>query len=108
MSTDISRPGPRGVDGGVDGDGDGRMDGVPHGPEMARLRHDLAAADEAATNLRAALETNRRIGMAIGILMALRKVPEDEAFELLRQASSTRNVKLRLVADDVVRTGGLD
>jgi AmiR/NasT family two-component response regulator len=101
VSTDISQPGPRGVDGG-------RVDGVPHGPEVARLRHDLAAADEAATNLRAALATNRRIGMAIGILMALRKVSEEEAFELLRQASSTRNVKLRVIAEEVVRTGGLD
>jgi AmiR/NasT family two-component response regulator len=101
VSTDISRPGPRGLD------GDGRVDGVPQGPDVARLRYDLAAADQAATNLRAALATNRRIGMAIGILMALRKVTEEEAFELLRQASSRRNVKLRLVAEEVVRTGEL-
>ena len=78
------------------------------GAEMARLTDDLALADEQLGNLRTALATNRRIGMAIGILMALRKVGEEEAFELMRRASSHRNVKLRLVAEDVIRTGTLD
>ncbi len=78
------------------------------GAEMARLTDDLALADEQLGHLRTALATNRRIGMAIGILMSLRKIGEDEAFELLRRASSHRNVKLRLVAEDVIRTGTLD
>jgi AmiR/NasT family two-component response regulator len=78
------------------------------GAEMARLTDDLALADEQLGHLRTALATNRRIGMAIGILMSLRRIGGDEAFELLRRASSHRNVKLRLVAEDVIRTGTLD
>lgn len=68
----------------------------------------LLAAEEQLTNLQAALQSNRRIGMAIGILMAVRKISDDEALELLRQASSRRNVKLRLVAEDVILTGTID
>ena len=63
-------------------------------------------ADQAA-HLKEALASNRRIGMAIGILMNVHKVTEDEAFALLRAASQNLNVKLRLVADDVARTGTL-
>jgi AmiR/NasT family two-component response regulator len=78
------------------------------GAEVARLTDHLALANEQLGHLRTALATNRRIGMAIGILMALRKIGEEEAFELLRRTSSHRNVKLRLVAEDVIRTGALD
>ena len=59
-------------------------------------------------NLTAALENSRRIGAAIGILMATRRTTEDGAFELLRQSSQRRHRKLREVADDVVFTGILD
>jgi AmiR/NasT family two-component response regulator len=75
--------------------------------QMARMEKNLLAADEQMTHLRIALESNRRIGMAIGVLMALRKVDEQAAFELLKRSSSRRNVKLRLVAEEVIRTGTL-
>jgi len=73
--------------------------------QLARMEKNLLAADEQMSHLRIALETNRRIGMAIGVLMALRKVDEQAAFELLKTASSRRNVKLRAVAEEVIRTG---
>ncbi|MGY1729876.1 ANTAR domain-containing protein [Geodermatophilus sp. SYSU D01045] len=76
--------------------------------QVARMEKNLQVADEQLTHLRIAVETNRRIGMAIGILMALRKVDEEAAFGLLRTASSHRNVKLRLVAEEVIRTGTVD
>ncbi|MGY1831739.1 ANTAR domain-containing protein [Geodermatophilus sp. SYSU D01180] len=76
--------------------------------EVARMEKNLLTADEQLTHLRVALESNRRIGMAIGILMALRKVDEEAAFGLLRTASSHRNVKLRQVAEEVIRTGTVD
>ena len=76
--------------------------------EVARLEDNLALADQQLGHLRSALATNRRIGIAIGILMAQCKIGEAEAFELLRRVSSHRNVKLRLVAEDVIRTGTLD
>jgi tetrahydromethanopterin S-methyltransferase subunit F len=75
---------------------------------VARMEGKLLAAEEQLTNLQVALQSNRRIGMAIGVLMAVRKISENEALELLRQVSSRRNVKLRLVAEDVILTGTID
>ncbi len=63
-------------------------------------------ADTART-LRRAVDSNRTIGMAMGILMATVRVDEDAAFELLKQISSTTNRKLADVAADVVRSGAL-
>ena len=57
--------------------------------------------------LEAALVTCRRIGVAIGILMAAQKLPEDAAFNLLHEASQASHRKLRDIADDVVFTGTL-
>lgn len=87
------------------------LDGAPHvflPAEVTRLRGELAAAVEHTANLEAALATNRRIGMAIGILMATRKIAEDVAFEALRDASMQRNEKLRDVAEYVIHTGTLE
>lgn len=62
---------------------------------------------ELTQNLEAALENRDRIGQAKGILMASRKISGDDAFDALRNASQNLNVKLRDVADHVVRTGQL-
>lgn len=67
----------------------------------------LAAAEERISHLQIALTGNRRIGAAIGVLMALRKVSEEQAFDLLRNTSQRTRRKLREVADDVTRTGDL-
>ncbi|MCW2528031.1 MAG: hypothetical protein JWM76_2891 [Pseudonocardiales bacterium] len=56
-------------------------------------------------NLEIALRSNRRIGMAIGILMLERKVTEQQGFDLLRISSQRQNRKLHEVADELVRTG---
>lgn len=56
-------------------------------------------------NLDQALETNREIGMAIGVLMTARRLTRDQAFTALRETSQRLNVKLRDVAAHVVRTG---
>lgn len=58
-------------------------------------------------NLEAALRTNRQIGTAVGILMATEKVTEDNAFQLLRQASNHLNRKLVDIAEQVHLTGRL-
>jgi hypothetical protein len=60
----------------------------------------LAAAEqrETAENLRRGLESNREIGKAVGLLMAAHSISDDEAFELLRQASSRTNTRLAEVA----------
>ena len=59
-------------------------------------------------NLEAALVSARRIGAAIGIVMASHKVTEDQAFMILRRASETTSRKLRVVADDVLLTGDVE
>lgn len=59
------------------------------------------------SGLEQAVASNRAIGMAIGILMAIRYVGQDEAFDLMRAVSQRTNRKLREIADDVVHTGQL-
>ncbi|WP_404388649.1 ANTAR domain-containing protein [Humibacillus xanthopallidus] len=67
----------------------------------------LDAADTEAANLRRALGHSRDIGAAVGVLMALRKVTREEAFDLLRRASQDQNRKLCDLALDVLNTGEL-
>ncbi|WP_336030561.1 ANTAR domain-containing protein [Geodermatophilus sp. FMUSA9-8] len=74
---------------------------------MGRLRDELAAAVSRADDLERALLSNRRIAMAVGIVMSRYRVHEDEAFGRLRQVSQRSNVELRDVADQVVHTGDL-
>ena len=55
--------------------------------------------------IKAALITSRRIGAALGILMASKRITEDQAFIALRNASQRSNRKLREVADEVCASG---
>lgn len=73
----------------------------------ARLSDQLAQWRERAANLEVALESNREIGAAIGILMARHAITSEHAFHLLRRASQLAHRKLRDIADDVVLTGCL-
>ena len=57
--------------------------------------------------LRQALESNRHIGVATGILMAQQRVTREHAFEQLIDASQHLNRRLRDVADEVNLTGEL-
>lgn len=67
-----------------------------------------AARDhERAGQLEDALQSNREIGMAIGVLMGRGGVTQDQAFTLLRRASQHLHRKLREVAGEVVDTGQL-
>lgn len=52
-----------------------------------------------------ALESNRRIGMAIGMLMVRRGLSQEAALALLRARSQAENRKLRDLADDVLASG---
>lgn len=60
-----------------------------------------------ADHLRTALDTNRQIGAAMGILMARHRCSYDNAFTALRVASQHLHRKLRDVADEVIFTGVL-
>jgi transcriptional regulator with GAF, ATPase, and Fis domain len=60
------------------------------------------AARETMAQLSSALTSRAVIDQAKGILMALHRIPADDAFELLVKASQEQNVKLREVAEDFV------
>lgn len=64
-------------------------------------------AEDKAVNLTHALESNRQIGVAIGVLMVRESITQEQAFERLREASQSLNRKLRDIADEVVYTGTL-
>ena len=53
-------------------------------------------------NLQNALVSRSVIDQAIGIIMATRRCPADEAFATLRGLSQTRNVRLAVIAQDLV------
>jgi hypothetical protein len=68
----------------------------------------LAVARRDQTNhLIRALETNREIGVAMGILMARGNLTQEQAFDQLRTASQNLNRKLHDIAADVTATGKL-
>ena len=58
-------------------------------------------------NLAAAIQSRQLIGAAQGILMQRFGLDLDQAFELLRRYSQTYNVKLRQLAENLVRAGGI-
>lgn len=60
-----------------------------------------------AANLHRALMSNRRIGVAIGVLMAREQWTEERAFAALCEASQALNRRLRDLAEDVALTGVL-
>jgi len=53
--------------------------------------------------LREALRTRKTIGQALGLLMARYGIDEDRAFDYLVRSSSTENVRLRVLAQELVR-----
>lgn len=85
----------------------GLVDVVP-GAVCRQLQHDLEEARLQVATLTAALESNREIGAAVGIVMQRHLLTREKAFELLRVVSQCRNRKLRDIARDVVDTGELD
>lgn len=80
-------------------------DGEPLIGAVLDLVHDL---DEQVCHLKVALQSNRRIGIAIGIVMSQLRISDEEAFSALRQVSQSSNRKLRDVAEDVIYAGHLD
>lgn len=62
----------------------------------------LGRGEEAST-LRRGLESNREIGKAIGLIMAMHGVSDERAFEMLAKISQDMNIKVSEVAAQVVR-----
>jgi hypothetical protein len=76
--------------------------------ELAGLRCELVAANERIAHLSIALESNRRIGAAMGILMTRHGLTDAAAFDALRVTSQHIHEKLVAVAERVILTGDLD
>jgi GAF domain-containing protein len=66
----------------------------------------LSALDRE-SNLRRALQSREVIGQAMGILMERHRITASQAFDVMVHASQRSNVKLRAIADELVRTGSL-
>lgn len=62
-------------------------------------------AQDRANNLFKALESNREIGVAVGILMARHQLTRERAFDTLRRASQHSNRKVADIAREVADTG---
>jgi signal transduction histidine kinase/DNA-binding response OmpR family regulator len=76
--------------------------------QMNQLR-DLALGEFETTvgQLRQALQTNRAIGTAVGIVMTQYELDPQRAFQVLVRTSQQSNRKLNDIAAEVVRTGSL-
>jgi GAF domain-containing protein len=62
----------------------------------------LAYRAETAEHLKRAMDSRTTIDLAVGIIMGQNRCSQDEAFNILKNASSSRNIKLREVAAGVV------
>jgi AmiR/NasT family two-component response regulator len=67
-----------------------------------------ARLQERVQHLERALQSNRGIGVAIGVLMNHYKITQEQAFDLLRMASQHGHRKLVEVAREVTETGTLE
>ena len=62
---------------------------------------------ERTRHLEHAVQSNRRIGMALGVLMAYGRGTELQAFAAISEASQALNRKVVDLADHVILTGAL-
>jgi hypothetical protein len=73
---------------------------------FASVAINAVAKGEDAASLRRGLLSNREIGKAVGMLMMLHDMSEDQAFDLLRRHSQGLNIKLADVAREVIERRG--
>ncbi|GAA3602947.1 GAF and ANTAR domain-containing protein [Nonomuraea rosea] len=71
---------------------------------LYRTALDAARMREIAAQLKDALSTRAIIDQALGVVMAQRRCTSHQAFEILRNVSQTKNVKLYQVAATIVET----
>lgn len=72
---------------------------------VGRLRALLSARQAKIDNLELALQSNREIGVAVGIIVATSRCSADQAFEVLRRVSQHSNRKIRDIAAEIGYTG---
>jgi transcriptional regulator with GAF, ATPase, and Fis domain len=74
-------------------------------PRLATYGAAAIASARQHQSLVEAVETNQRIGQAVGILRERYSIDEGRAFDILRRYSQHCNLKLRDVADQLLDTG---
>jgi signal transduction histidine kinase/DNA-binding response OmpR family regulator len=76
--------------------------------ELQQLREGaVTAAEGRVEQVRSALDSNRAIGTAVGIMMATYQLTAKQGFQLLVSASQNTNSKLRDIAAQVIGAGAL-
>ncbi|WP_116450090.1 GAF and ANTAR domain-containing protein [Blastococcus litoris] len=80
---------------------------VPYAAIAVGNMQAYADARSTAENLQAALASRAVIDQAKGILMERFRLTADKAFQVLAQTSMKQNIKVRVVAEELVRTGEL-
>jgi transcriptional regulator with GAF, ATPase, and Fis domain len=73
---------------------------------FASVAINAATSGEDVEGLRQGLQSNREIGRAVGMLMLLKDVTQEEAFDMLRRVSQEMNIKVAEVARAVVEQRG--
>jgi GAF domain-containing protein len=73
-----------------------------HASKALRLAVRISQLAEAKSNLLAAMESRTIIDLAAGAIMAQNRCDQETAMNILKIASSTRNIKLRNIAASVV------
>jgi hypothetical protein len=73
---------------------------------FASVAINAVAQGEDVSTLRRGLLSNREIGKAVGMLMMLHGVDEQNAFDILRRYSQDLNIKLAEVARSVIDSRG--
>lgn len=99
------------VDSGAQGTNATTADDIPVDDVAVALAHEqrvTASLRDRGEHLQTALQTSRRIGTAIGIVMATYKVTYSAAFDMICTHSSQTNRRVRDIALDIVEQGHLD
>ncbi len=71
--------------------------------KAARQAVRLSASQDLNDDLREAMKSRTSINLASGILMGQSRCSQEEAFAILSKVSSNRNVKVRAVAEELLR-----
>ena len=74
---------------------------------FAAMGTSIALSQSKAEQLENALRTNREIAMAMGVLMGRHSISRDAALNLMRLASQNSNLKMSVIADEIITTGEL-
>jgi GAF domain-containing protein len=82
-------------------------DAIDHATVFTAHAANALGAARLVSGLETAMMSRHQIGIAQGILMSTYGLTVDQAFDVLRRYSSQRNIKLRAVAEQVVRSGRL-